>query len=509
MFISEDMLYAIKTWATENDVVCVQSLYEADAGLQHLEDMGITDGTFSEDGDFFPLDSKLWATKVSLSKGTLILFNSENIRTALTARLSPSSEVIMTADHGRVLSVLLGSDFLPRPAGFGPKTVEKFIATWMISSEEENNKSLMEIEKGKKKRKNGDFDAQNTDAFPSYSSRFWLAFNMLKHPPVFKFTSLEEGASVNIGLLGIDDLNLSKEHVFRTLGFNALLDVENIGDYRKLLFLADDIFVRTMMPLLPIIQPKNSEGLLLTWGSQLNFDKWPPNMCTSDMLNKWLRARGVRYSPTVAHDELVRSVMALMNEVPQRDIIPVDDIPEEADFGVGPGGVQWNLDGDYNFAQIRVSEVTPPINEEFIDAIFGHRGGVENRAMRLIPGGHFSMSTLKICRITCKRSGVNEECVMYQIKSTPSMKANEYAVNLVFRKGILDHDEVGVRFVRSPYSHCDCPAGQMFCSHMLGFLGILRVIQEHLLLSYSKISALFPPSVKALSSTGILLEYVF
>ena len=97
MFISED----IKTWAAENDVVCVQSLYEADAGLQHLEDMDITDGTFSEDGDFFPLDSKLWTTKVSLSKGTLILFNSENIRTALTARLSPSSEVIVTADYGR------------------------------------------------------------------------------------------------------------------------------------------------------------------------------------------------------------------------------------------------------------------------------------------------------------------------------------------------------------------------------------------------------------------------
>ena len=153
IFISEEMLYATKTWAAENDVVCVQSLYEADAGLQHLEDMGITDGTFSEDGDFFPLDSKLWATKVSLSKGTLILFNSENIRTALTARLSPSSEVIMTADHGRVLSVLLGSDFLPRPAGFGPKTVEKFIATWMISSVEENDKTLMEIEKGKKKGK--------------------------------------------------------------------------------------------------------------------------------------------------------------------------------------------------------------------------------------------------------------------------------------------------------------------------------------------------------------------
>jgi nucleoside 2-deoxyribosyltransferase len=193
MFIPEDMLYAIKTWAAGNEVTCVLSLYEADAGLLQLEDMGTTDGTISEDGYFFPLDSKLWATKVSIARGILVAFNSENVRTALAARLSPSSDTIMTADHGRVLSVLLGSDFLPRPVGFGPKTVEKFIATWMISSNKENTRSLMEIKKGKK-RKIGGSETENADAFPNYFNRFWLAFNIFKHPPVFKFTSLAEGS---------------------------------------------------------------------------------------------------------------------------------------------------------------------------------------------------------------------------------------------------------------------------------------------------------------------------
>ena len=232
-------------------------------------------------------------------------------------------------------------------------------------------------------------------------------------------------------------------------------------------------------------------------------------MCTSDMLNKWLRARGVRYSPAVVHEELVRAVISLLKDVPMRDIIPMDDLPDEADFGVGSAGVQWNLDGEYNLLQIRNVEVTPCINEAFIDKIFGHRGGVENRAMRLIPGGHFDLSTMKLCRIKSKFNGTVAECVMYQIKSTPSMKANAYAVNLVFREGVIDGEEIGLRFIRSPYSHCDCPAGQMFCSHMLGFLGILRIIQKHVLLSHSKLVALFPESVKALSSTGILLEYVF
>ena len=59
MSISEDMLHSLKLWATENAVICIMSLYEADAGLQHLEDTGITDGTFSEDADFFALNSRL------------------------------------------------------------------------------------------------------------------------------------------------------------------------------------------------------------------------------------------------------------------------------------------------------------------------------------------------------------------------------------------------------------------------------------------------------------------
>ena len=469
--------------------------------------MGLTDGTFSEDGDFSPLNSKLWATKVSIAREILTVFNSETVREALAVRLSTSDDAVITADHARVLSVLLGSDFLPRPARFGPKTVEKFLSKWMISSAEENARSLLEIEIGKKKL---DSEVVVTDAFPNYSTKFWHAFNMLKHPPVFKYTSLAGDAIVSIGLLGIDDdTTLTDEFVFRTLGFHALMDVSNIGDYKKLLFIEDNIFIRTMLPLLPITQPRNSDGLLLPWGCHHNFEIWPPKMCPSDMLNRWLRARGVRYSPAVAHDELVRAVTALLNDLPLRDIIPMDDIPDEADFGVGPAGIQWNLDGDYCLLQIRNSAVTPCINEAFINKIFGHRGGVENRAMRLVPGGHFDLSTMKLCRIKCKVNGTAADCIMYQIKRTPSMKSNAYSVNLVFREGLIDGEKIGIRFIRSPYSHCDCPAGQMFCSYMLGFLGILRIIQKHSLLSHSKLTALFPESVKALSRTGILLEYVF
>jgi hypothetical protein len=63
------------------------------------------------------------------------------------------------------------------------------------------------------------------------------------------------------------------------------------------------------------------------------------------------------------------------------------------------------------------------------------------------------------------------------------MKSNASEVNLVFGTEIRDVSNIGVRFIKSPYSHCDCPAGQMFYPCMLGFLGIMRVIQMKVLLS--------------------------
>lgn len=509
MTISEDMLLDVKNWARENDVICIQSLYEADAGLQHLEEMGLTDGTFSEDGDFFPLNSKMWATKVNVSKGTLTLFNSEKIRQALSEKFFPGGDVVMTPDHGRILSVLLGCDFLPRPFGYGPKNAEKFVMQWMTSTMEENNRSLLAIEVGKKKRKSAGSDLLKEDAIPGYFKSFWMAFNMLKHPPVFKFSTLSDDAIVHVGLLGIEDLSLSTEFVTAKLGFDAFQDTTLLGDFRELLFIKDNIFVRTGMPLLPILQPRNEQGLLLPWGCTHNFTKWPPKMCTSDMLNRWLRSRGVRYSPQVSHAELVQATVSLIREVPLRDIIPLDNIPEEADFDAGIGGVRWILDRDSVFNQIRDLEITPNLDKDFLDEVFGHRGGVENRAMRLIAGGHFDLMTIKSCKTNCRINGVMTPCIMFQIQSTPSMKANAYEVNIIFKTGTDESAVIGARYIRSPYSHCDCPAGQMFCSHMLGFLGILRVIQQKVLITHTAAKSIFPQSVKALSSTGILLEFVY
>jgi hypothetical protein len=107
---------------------------------------------------------------------------------------------------------------------------------------------------------------------------------MLKHPPVFKFTSLSDSAEVHVGLLGNIELPPSKESVIQLLGFDAFEDETALGDMKRLLSLDSDIFIRTMRPLLPISQPRNDRGLLLPWGCAFDFNRCSPKTCTFDIV---------------------------------------------------------------------------------------------------------------------------------------------------------------------------------------------------------------------------------
>jgi hypothetical protein len=91
--------------------------------------------------------------------------------------------------------------------------------------------------------------------------KFWLAFNMFKHPPVFKFTSLSDSAEVNLGLLRNIELPPIKKSVIQLLEFDAFEDVTVLGDLKKFLYIEGDIYIRSIRPLLPICQPIITVGV--------------------------------------------------------------------------------------------------------------------------------------------------------------------------------------------------------------------------------------------------------
>ena len=111
------------------------------------------------------------------------------------------------------------------------------------------------------------------------------------------------------------------------------------------------------------------------------------------------------------------------------------------------------------------------IKDEYVDKIFGEfRNGIRGRAQLCVTSGRIDISTLK-CTKAQRISDVSKDIILLSVVITPSMKTAQYCTTLMF-------DAHNHEYVSSPYSGCDCPDGQLFCSHMLAFLQMVMLIQE-------------------------------
>ena len=110
------------------------------------------------------------------------------------------------------------------------------------------------------------------------------------------------------------------------------------------------------------------------------------------------------------------------------------------------------------------------LDDNYITNIFGERrNGIRTRALIACKSGNIDPSTLKVAEAKSKVD--NEDVYLFRVFISPSLKSKPYWTTLVFKK------ETG-EYVPSPTSRCDCPAGALFCSHMLAFLLMLMVVQN-------------------------------
>lgn len=84
---------------------------------------------------------------------------------------------------------------------------------------------------------------------------------------------------------------------------------------------------------------------------------------------------------------------------------------------------------------------------------------------------------------------------------SPSMKTDDYNVIIVF-------DAHG-NFCPAPKSRCQCPDGNLFCSHMIACLVLLSMMQSKLTMSMIDFIRVMPPSVKDVHAACIPWVYLW
>jgi len=138
---------------------------------------------------------------------------------------------------------------------------------------------------------------------------------------------------------------------------------------------------------------------------------------------------------------------------------------------------------------------TPPINETLLKNIFGVRNGVRDRAIKRLMSGHLDVATTKYA--LAKLADGSKEHV-FQVTVTPSMKSDVYLCYVVF-------SETGA-YLPTPKSGCSCPAGNLFCSHMLAHFLLLLVYQIEPTWDMDIVAEAMPAPVKSID-VPISLEY--
>ena len=184
----------------------------------------------------------------------------------------------------------------------------------------------------------------------------------------------------------------------------------------------------------------------------------------------------------------------------------------------GEDRFQWKKSDLNLFNLVKSFKEKRPINEEYIDLIFGQRkNGVRYRATRAVQSGHYDLKTLLYTDAEIDEVSATEqedaeaapvlttrrtEVYVISVVCTPSMKMEDYTIYLIFNKETFE-------YLGTPSSRCGCPAGRLFCSHMLGLMLILHTIQFTEELTPELLLVLLPEPVKNIQALPISANYVF
>ena len=483
--VTDDMLLAAQEWAIDNSIKIVCAPMEAEWQLVYMENVGIIDGIISRDTDILALGAKRVICDLNFASLNCTILNSVDVlamiqNTFVNCKNASRQDAIS-------LCVFLGCDYIQTGLAKFDKIKLQF-HHWVNANACTREKLLDTVGtygallEGRKRKKEDQ----------GYKQKFIFAFNQFLTPAVLKVEVEEDLNHRNIreaffaGQYTVclhdfmtappqneDYINdavglpyVAKDEVLKHLGNSDQNTFKAIHDLR--------IWCRDGFPLEHhrMSRPLNHNGKEAPFGSIIDFDICPIDLLSTESLVIWLGFRGifVRDATDKSRDKLCKYVKRFSNNL---NVYPIIE-----DTVVGAGKyialsvltanrkANWRRQHEEILEAIR--SFLPNIDETFIYNNFGVRNGVRDRAFLWLTGGHLNPGSLQYDECTLFDGS---DAIMWSILCTPSQKASQYTIYLVFDKNTK-------RFLRAPVSRCTCTAGNLFCGHMLAALLLLHLIQK-------------------------------
>ena len=347
-----------------------------------------------------------------------------------------------------------------------------------------------------------------------YPKRFRQACNLFKYCPVFRNNSA--GVTTIVPLYSLPNAN-GWEPPVSAGGWGApwesFIGFDPIDLFDRTGCGLDESWLMTESPrygagkLVGLPRPILQNGRVVEHGAVRDFDTCPPELTPSWQLWLWLWWRSIPVVKMTAHEDLVRHTKAILRQLADghRAVIRREGKPPaqpnswqswETLAAPEDGPLMWK-DKEIVLSTLRTFHV---IDMEYVKSKFGKgRNGVLRRGLERFKDGHYDIKTLRCAK--AKHLQTDDRVVIVEVDVTPSMKSAVYSCRLVFSQENGD-------FLATD-SECACPDGMFFCSHMVGFLLIVRLSQLRPTWNFETIVKAMPEPIKSIQSLGISFGYVY
>lgn len=509
-FIRPDIIALAKGWCDRSLVRHIASPFEADWQMALLQRQGIVLGIISEDSDLFVLGCDNILMDLSIADNTCILVKRSTIKAYLTEELELTSGI--TDDQIHEFAAFLGSDYIDNLKGFGEKTVKKYMAKW-FTLDFNHKVEALELFQTTKKWSGG-------DPCPHYKDDFLHCINAWRYAPAWEIVPSEGHNACDAYNAGDFDVRMvSLRQVDPGIDIQVLLGFTPIDRFeetnsdpnaRPLDYFNLRYYAQTGEVLEPLVPPVDDQGRTLPWGSYMS-DSVPLTAQPMSALASWLSARKIPVRSTDSREDLLTVVKEIYEFQRRSGRLDLPRIhPLEPFQGVGHyinwetltcnQTIEWK-GGDYMMGTIRADILL--ITDDMVDEVFGPgQPALREKAKVKVKSGHYDMATLQLGAALLDE-GVPDtpsRVIVIACMVAASYKSDVYRVLLVFRT----EDK---KFVGFPTSRCQCKNGRVFCSHMLGMLFVIAMIQKFKNVTFQELVDIMPDPIQTLRGLLMPLSY--
>lgn len=466
---------AIRKWMGDNGIEHYGSLYEADQQMIQLEKDGIVDGIISEDGDEIALGAKRLLCKMSRKSNGEYQFKLFDREHFMSNNNPYQSKLCTYPDLITDAALTLGNDYCPRVEGNGPTTV-------LLGSLEPIKPNASEEEKKNRKRLCDSMldklaAASDREAWinnfgrkgkqplsTSQSAVYWNSRKYMLHAPVLQYEEVT-------GQAIIVPLNPLPDGVVDLGEYLGLDDLATLQDDKPLLL---NIYHCRVIPIerkpLNFYEDRLSSAIF----GELHFSEDPVKIQPTLCLVNFLRARSLDARMDDGRDKIEDAVGRCIRVNKRQSSLPLRPVAGVHDGFKKIAARQADNEFDiWNHDCSTFASKLERIDDDVIDRLLGKsrkcRPSIRHRVANLVRGGHYDIASIKCRNVAIKSNG--NKCVLICCDCLSSKSSTFHTVYAVFE------DEEGGKY-QLDASSCSCKKGEYFCSHSIGFLYVMRLLQH-------------------------------